>query len=238
MLPSSPPPSEASSNRMPAVGRDVAESGEVQPGEIALDRIAGRLADDSEAQVLVEDQHFLSGRDVGERERSRLTVDEAQSPRGRYRMEGAIAADLRSREPDLLSVRPPGQALEARPALGEVLRVSRQIHDHHGPEVAVAPPVVEERDRVPGRRKARIADPAGRLVQHFPDGRLQTVPASGIPHDGEPLAVGGPIRPLHSLHPLPRRLAALRPERPRECRWKRRPRPSALRAAGPAPRKG
>ena len=55
--------------------------------------------------------------------------------------------------------------------------------------------MVEKGHQIAFRRDARMADPAGRLVENLPDRKFQAFTAVDVADDGEAAAVGRPIRP-------------------------------------------
>ena len=67
--------------------------------------------------------------------------------------------------------------------------------------------MVDEGHQVAPRRDPRAADPARGLVQHVPDGQLQAMPAFGVAHHRQLLAVGGPIRLVDVVEHLAGRTA-------------------------------
>src|SRR5712692_2245807 len=55
-----------------------------------------------------------------------------------------------------------------------------------------------------------MADPTNRLIEHFADGELQTIPAAYIAHHGQTVAVRCPLGPLHLVENLAGRHAGQR----------------------------
>src|SRR6266508_3892703 len=67
--------------------------------------------------------------------------------------------------------------------------------------------MIAEGDEISPSRDPRMTDPAGRLVKRLADRKLKPVAARGVADDGELLAAGRPVSPLHVFEDLPGRRA-------------------------------
>ena len=99
---SGPPPSPVSlKTKIGPVGRDVPHRRPVEPGEVPLLRVPGGPGQDARAQRVVRDERAAVARDVLQRQVPGHAGQDPARTRPRDGVEGAIAAGLRRREPDL-----------------------------------------------------------------------------------------------------------------------------------------
>src|SRR5262249_7719019 len=154
-------------------------------GEVALLLGAGRLAQDARPEGVVTEQDPSVPPDVLEREVPGHPHDEPLGSPGGDRPEGAIAADLRSGEPDLASVRRPGEDSLPRQPLRQRGLLPGEIAHRNGPAVVPAGGMVHERDDAAFRRDAHVGEPAGRVVEDLPDGSLDPAASRYVADDGE-----------------------------------------------------
>src|SRR5271154_3101135 len=64
--------------------------------------------------------------------------------------------------------------------------------------------MLQERDRLAIGGDARMTDPAGTLAQDLADRIFESVLATYVANDGEVLAIGRPVGPLHPLEDVAR----------------------------------
>ena len=140
-------------------------------------------------------------------------------------VERGVRADLRPREPDLASVRAPGQAFEAGPVAGEDGALPGRVDGHDLAAVVAGHGVGEEGDAVPRGREAERVELRGGAVDLVPGRQLHAVFG--------PAADDGDARAVRRSRPRPRFL--------RRSRAARRPWPAPGRGrrrcrAGAGPR--
>ena len=171
---------------------------------------------------------FPAARDVVELQAPGHTRHDAQPPRERHRVEGAVRAGLRGREPDLPPRGGPGESVLARPLAGELRLLSRQVDDGDRARVVERKCVIEKGDPVAARRQPRVADVARGLVEDLAHRELDAGLPADVAHDEHRRSVRGPVDFLDSLRHVPGRPAGQRGARqsPRaDARVVRRHRP-------------
>lgn len=175
------------------------------PGEIALLRVGAAGREDTGPQHVAAQQDAAIAEGVVKGQRPRHLQDQPVLPVRTDRVQPPHDADVRRRKPDFPSRRGPCETLHPGPLLGECLLASIRAKDGDGPSVITHDRImVEEGDRVSGRRNARVADPALRGVADAPHRKFELVPAADPPHYRQPAAARGPVRAGDFLEHFPR----------------------------------
>lgn len=180
--------------RLP-VGRQVGSPRTVEPGEIALLRLAGCASHDHGAVVHPGEEDAPVPRDVVELKDARHPRDEAGPAVESHCMQRAGARSgggFGRRKPDLLTVGGPGEVPPVLPTLREGFLLTGAVHDGDRP-AGGSTFRLEEGDRAAIGGDARMHDPIGSLVDHFPDRKLDAAPHSlhaGCASDREVFSVG------------------------------------------------
>ena len=203
----------------PAVGGDGGAERPVEPGHVALLRLARSQADHLGTKRVARDEHAAFPRDVLEREAPRHPGAKRRLPRKGGHVESAVAANLRRREPDP-PVGAPREPLRRRKRLRDGPLLPGAVD--HGDRPAVVPGrgmVVEGHELAVGRN-AQVTDPSARLVNGLADRVLDSALSGSSERDREGLAVGRPVRPFHPFEDLA---------------WRRAPRDGDLRERSLAP---
>src|SRR5207247_3508270 len=159
----------------PAGGGAVRGRGEGEPGEVALRGLVETEERERVAEARALDEPPSVGGDVVHDQAAHGREHGTEPAVEGDRVEGGVGSHPRPREPDLVALRRPGEALDARPALGQRAPGTLAV-DHDDRAAVVAPDrVFEEGDAL-----AVGGDPAmGRaegLAEDGPDRELDLVP--------------------------------------------------------------
>src|SRR5262249_43436619 len=150
----------------PAVGREVADPGVIQPIQLALLLRARRQGPNAEMDVFASEQDAPIPRDVVQVQHRHQPGDRSLFSRERNRTQVVLAADFRGGEPDCVSAGCPGQTPGSRPGAAERPPAVRTDESDRAAVVA-GERVVDEGDTSPVRRDPRVADPAHSLVENL-----------------------------------------------------------------------
>ncbi len=138
---------------------EVEDGGPVEPRELPLLLLAGAAPGDPDADDVVRHQRPAVAGDVLKRQALRNAGDEARVAGESDGLQGAVAADLRRREPDLSPVGRPGQPVLGGERSRQSPLLSGTVHDGDRSAVVAAERVIQKSDEAAVRRNARVADP-------------------------------------------------------------------------------
>ena len=186
---------------------DAAQTGPVEPGEIALLGLAANSGHCLAPAVLDDDEHSSVGADVVQGEASRYRQDHTRlaTRRDRHDVAATPLPDGLSGEPHLVAFWRPCQAGGAVPCFFTANdHLSLAVNDQHRAGIIAPQRVLDEGDHGFVWRETGPADPARRLVEDASDGGLDAVETIEPPNHQKVFPVARPLRFLHVLAHPPR----------------------------------
>ena len=186
-----------------SVGREVAQSYPVEPGQVALSSRIRRQPEDVESKSVARHQHTSVAGDIVYRQVAGDARDQALSTCERHRTKLFGLISHCRREPDLI------------PLTRERLLFAVAVDNHDPPAVVVLDRVIHKGDQVAFWRDARVTEIAARFVQHVAYRVFELIASVFPAHHREPGAVGRPVCLLHIFEDFARRAAGERDPRQR-----------------------
>ena len=189
--------------------------GQVEPGEVPLARLTGREDRHLAEEVVPRREPAPVGADVVNRQAAGAFERDPAFARQADRVDPEVVVGVPRGEHDFVSRRRPGQSLLAPVALREDRLLPCEVHDGDLAAIVVLEGVLEERDPVPARREARVAEVAARLGEDLAGRELQPVLPADVADHREIRPVRRPVGLAHAVQDLPRRAAFQRHPRER-----------------------